>query len=237
MNGRVLVVDDEPQIRRVVRTALTAQGYEVADARTGEDALIAMRDSRFDLVLLDMNMPGMGGLEACRRIRESSEVAIIMLTVRDDEKDKIAALDAGADDYVTKPFSMPELLARIRAALRRAPTAMSEGAETIRLENVEINLSTRRVISEGGEVRLTPKEFELLQYFAANPNVPIPHARLLQAVWGPDYGDQVEYLRVFVNQLRKKIERDPSHPRHLLTEPWVGYRFMLKPAKDQNPES
>jgi two-component system KDP operon response regulator KdpE len=228
MNGRVLVVDDEPQIRRVVRTALTAQGYEVADARTGEDALIAMRDSRFDLVLLDMNMPGMGGLEACRRIRENSEVAIIMLTVRDDEKDKIAALDAGADDYVTKPFSMPELLARIRAALRRAPTAMAEGAETIRLENVEVNLSTRRVISQGGE---------LLQYFAANPNVPIPHARLLQAVWGPDYGDQVEYLRVFVNQLRKKIERDPSHPRHLLTEPWVGYRFMLKPAKNQDSES
>jgi two-component system, OmpR family, KDP operon response regulator KdpE len=228
LSGRILVVDDEPQIRRVVRAALTAQGYEVTDSRTGEDALLALRDSRFDLVLLDINMPGMGGLETCRRIRESSEVGIIMLTVRDDEKDKVAALDAGADDYVTKPFSMPELSARIRAALRRAPTSIEEGAETIRLENVEINLATRRVIAQGREVRLTPKEFELLQYFVANPNVPIPHTRLLQAVWGPDYGDQVEYLRVFVNQLRKKIERDPSHPRHLLTEPWVGYRFALK---------
>ena len=228
MSGRILIVDDEPQIRRVVRTALTAQGYEVSDARTGEDALLALRDSRFDLVLLDINMPGMGGLEACRQIRESSEVSIIMLTVRDDEKDKVAALDAGADDYVTKPFSMPELLARIRAALRRAPTAIEEGSETIRLENVEINLATRRVIAQGKEVRLTPKEFELLQYFIANPNVPIPHTRLLQAVWGPDYGGQVEYLRVFVNQLRKKIETDPSHPRHLLTEPWVGYRFALR---------
>lgn len=228
MSGRILVVDDEPQIRRVLRAALTAQGYEVTDARTGEDALLALRDARFDLVLLDMNMPGMGGLETCRQIREGSEVVIIVLTVRDEEKDKVAALDAGADDYVNKPFSMPELLARIRAALRRAPTAIEEGAETIRLENVEINLATRRVISDGREVRLTPKEFELLQYFIANPNVPIPHTRLLQAVWGPDYSDQVEYLRVFVNQLRKKIEQDPSHPKHLLTEPWVGYRFALK---------
>ena len=227
MTGRILIVDDEPQIRRVVRTALTAQGYEVADARTGEDALIALRDSRFDLVLLDMNMPGLGGLETCRQIRETSEIAIIMLTVRDSEKDKIAALDAGADDYVTKPFSMAELSARIRAALRRAPTSIEDGAETIRLENAEINLATRRVISQGKQIRLTPKEFELLQYFIANPNVPIPHTRLLQAVWGPDYGNQVEYLRVFVNQLRKKIERDPSHPRHLMTEPWVGYRFVL----------
>jgi len=228
MNERILVVDDEPQIRRVLRATLTARGYALSDARTGEAALLALRESRFDLVLLDMNMPGMGGLETCRQIREGSEIAVIMLTVRDDEKDKVAALDAGADDYVTKPFSMTELLARIRAALRRAPTAIEEGAETIRLENVEINLATRRIIAQGREMRLTPKEFDLLQYFIANPNVPIPHTRLLQAVWGPDYGDQVEYLRVFVNQLRKKIERDPTHPRHLLTEPWVGYRFVLK---------
>ena len=227
--GRILVVDDEPQIRRVLRTTLTARGYEVHGARTGEDALESLRDSRFDLVLLDMNMPGMGGMETCREIRANSEVAIIMLTVRDSEHDKVAALDAGADDYITKPFGTPELLARIRAALRRLPTSAEGGPESYRLEEIEINLATRRVISKGREIRLTPKEFDLLRYLLANPNLPIPHTRLLQAVWGPDYGDQVEYLRVFVNQLRKKIEPDPSHPRYLLTEPWVGYRLALPP--------
>jgi two-component system KDP operon response regulator KdpE len=225
--GRILIVDDEPQIRRVLRTALSTEGYEVHESRTGEEALGAVREHRFDLILLDMNMPGMGGLETCREIRASSEVAIIMLTVRDSEHDKIAALDAGADDYVTKPFSMPELSARIRAALRRLPTAAESGVESVQLGEVEVNLATRRVISHTGEVRLTPKEFDLLRYLLSNPNVPIPHGRLLQAVWGPDYGDQVEYLRVFVNQLRKKIEPDPSHPRFILTEPWVGYRFAL----------
>lgn len=223
--GRILVVDDEPQIRRVLRTSLTAQGYEIQVVRTGEDALESIRNSRFDLVLLDMNMPGMGGLEACREIRASSELAIIMLTVRSSEQDKVAALDAGADDYITKPFGMPELLARIRAALRRLPTAAESGPESIQLDDLEINLTTRRVISKDRQIRLTPKEFDLLHYLVANPNIPIPHTKLLQAVWGPDYGDQVEYLRVFINQLRKKIETDPSHPRYLLTEPWVGYRF------------
>ena len=224
--GRILAVDDEPQIRRVLRTTLTGQGYEVFDARTGEDAIEALRNSRFDLVLLDMNMPGMGGLEACRQIRAVSEVAIIMLTVRNSEQEKVAALDAGADDFITKPFGMPELLARIRAALRRLPTAMEGSAELIRMDDLEINLATRRAIVKGKEIRLTPKEFELLHYLVTNPNVPIPHTKLLQAVWGPDYGNQVEYLRVFVNQLRKKIEPDPSHPRYLVTEPWVGYRFQ-----------
>lgn len=224
--GRVLVVDDEPQIRRVLRSALATAGYEVEDVRTGEEALEAVREQRFDLILLDMNMPGMGGMETCRQIREGCEAAIIMLTVRDAEEDKVAALNAGADDYVTKPFSMPELLARIRAALRRLPA--QTGAESvIRLEGLEINLAMRRISVKGEEVRLTPKEFDLLQYLLANPNVPIPHGRLLQAVWGPDYGDQVEYLRVFVNRLRKKIEPDPSNPRYLLTEPWVGYRFVV----------
>lgn len=229
-NGRILVVDDEPQIRRVLRTSLSAQGYEIHDAKTGDAALEEIREQRFDLVLLDMNMPGIGGLEACRQIRATSEVAIIMLTVRNSEQDKVAALDAGADDYITKPFGMPELLARIRAALRRQPVAQASGEETLRLAGVEINLATRRGAVNGKEFRLTPKEFDLLQYLIAHPNSAIPHAKLLQAVWGPDYGDEVEYLRVFINQLRKKIEPDPAHPQFLLTEPWVGYRFVL-PAK------
>ncbi len=225
--GRILIVDDDPQIRRVMRMTLAAQGYEVSDAATGDEALEKMRAGPFDLVLLDMNMPGIGGLETCRHIRSSSSAAIIMLTVRDAERDKVKALDAGADDYVTKPFRMPELLARIRAALRRVAEAPGNLPEVIRLEDLEINLATRRVLVENQEVRLTPKEFDLLCYLAAHPNIPIPHARLLQAVWGPDYGNEVEYLRVFINQLRKKIEPTPSKPKYLLTEPWVGYRFHL----------
>lgn len=223
--GRILVVDDEPQIRRVLKATLAAQGYEVFAARTGEEGLEALREARPDLVLLDMNMPGMGGLETCREMRRGSEAAIIMLTVRDSEADKVAALDAGADDYVTKPFGTPELLARIRAALRRLP-ALEDSTEKVVLEGLEIHLAQRRVVACGREARLTPKEFDLLSYLVANPNVPIPHARLLQAVWGPDYGGEVEYLRVFVNQLRKKIEPDPGQPRFLVTEPWVGYRFV-----------
>jgi two-component system KDP operon response regulator KdpE len=225
-SGRILIVDDEPQIRRVLRTTLSARGYEVADARTGEEALEKIRTTRYDLILLDMNMPGMGGLAACKEMRGSSEVAIIMLTVRNTEADKVAALDAGADDYVSKPFSTPELLARIRAALRRLPT-VEASPETLKWDDIEVNLAMRRVIAKGREIRLTPKEFEVLNYLVTNPNVPIPHGKILQAVWGPDYGSEVEYLRVFVNQLRKKIEPDPSHPRYLLTEPWVGYRFVL----------
>lgn len=224
---RVLVVDDEPQIRRVMRATLTGHGYFVADARSGEEALEKLAADRFDLVLLDMNMPGMGGMAACREIRARWDIAIIVLTVRNAERDKVQALDAGADDYVTKPFSMPELLARIRAALRRLPPRPEDGVEAIRLGDVEINLKTRRVSAGSRTSRLTPKEFDLFQYFLAHPNESIAHGPLLQAVWGPDYGDEVEYLRVFVNQLRKKIEPDPSNPRYLLTEPWVGYRFQL----------
>ncbi len=225
-SARILVVDDDPQIRRVLRTALIAQGYEIDDARNGEEALERLRDERFDLVLLDMNMPGIGGIETCRSVRSGSNTAIIMLTVRDSEPDKVQALDAGADDYVTKPFSFPELLARIRATLRRV-SATSNMPQILKFDDVEVNLITRRVTVHGGEVRLTPKEFDLLQYLVAHPNVPISHARLLQAVWGPDYRDEVEYLRVLVNQLRKKIERNPSTPQYLLTEPWVGYRLRL----------
>jgi two-component system KDP operon response regulator KdpE len=225
-SARIMIVDDDPQIRRVLRTSLVAQDYEVVDARNGEEALEKMRDERLDLVILDMNMPRMNGLETCRIIRSSSDVAIIMLTVRDAESDKVEALDAGADDYMTKPFGSPELLARIRAALRRSPQ-LSSDLQVVHFDDVEINFNLRRVIVENREARLTPKEFELLQYMVAHPNVPIPHTKLLQSVWGPDYGDEVEYLRVFMNQLRKKIEKNPSNPKYLLTEPWVGYRLHL----------
>ena len=224
--GRILVVDDDPQIRRVMRVTLTGQGYEVDDANNGELALDKIREQRFDLVLLDMNMPGMDGLETCGLLRAHSEIAIVMLTVRDDEADKVAALDAGADDYVTKPFRPSELLARIRAALRRTPS-MHGPIGRITLGSVEIDFDTRQITARGRNVRLTPKEFELLRYFVAHANKTLSHRELLQAVWGPDYGDQVDYLRVFVNQLRKKIEAKPSSPMFLVTEPWVGYRLHL----------
>jgi len=226
-SGRILVVDDEPQIRRVMRATLTAQGYEVADVRSGEEALEKLKDSKADLVLLDVSMPGMGGLAACRAIRATSEIAIIMLTVRNEEADKIAALDSGADDYITKPFSTPELMARIRAALRRLPAAGDGAPESIVFGDVEIHVGARQMTVRGRDIRLTPKEFDLLIYLATHPNVAVPHMRLLQAVWGPDYGGEVEYLRVFMNQLRKKIEKDPSKPEYLLTEPWVGYRLHV----------
>jgi two-component system, OmpR family, KDP operon response regulator KdpE len=227
MTARILVVDDEPQIRRVMRTALTAQGYFVMAAKSGDEALDKLRQERFDLALLDVNMPGMNGLETCREIRHSSDIAIIMLTVRNAESDKVAALDSGADDYITKPFSMPELLARIRANLRRLPLCSSSVPPVIGFDGIEINLITRRISIRGRDVRFTPKEFDLLQYLAANPNVSIPHGKLLQAIWGPDYGNEVEYLHVFMNQIRKKIEPDPSKPRYLITEPRFGYRFCI----------
>lgn len=226
-SGRILVVDDDPQIRRVLRTTLISQGYEVVDARSGDEALERVRAEKLDVVILDMNMPGMNGIETCRLIRSGSDIAIIMLTVRDSEADKVEALDAGADDYVTKPFGSPELLARIRAALRRLPQTAA-GVQSVRVDDMEINFATRRVTVGNKEIRLTPKEFELLHYMVSHPNVPIPHTRLLQSVWGPDYGDEVEYLRVFMNQLRKKIEKNPSSPKYLITEPWIGYRFQLR---------
>ncbi len=224
--GRILVVDDEPQIRRVMRMALTGENYEVEDARSGEEAMEKLRANRFDLALLDWNLPGMGGLETCRQMRAASDMSIIMLTIRDAELDKVQALDAGADDFITKPFSTPELLARIRAALRRMPLAPEAGPQRIQLENVEIDFQARKVIVGGAEVHLTPKEFDLIRYLVLHPNKAIPHRELLQAIWGPDYGEQVEYLRVFIKQLRRKIEPRPEKPRYILTEPWVGYRFQ-----------
>jgi two-component system, OmpR family, KDP operon response regulator KdpE len=227
----ILVVDDEPQIRRVMRTTLSGSGYAITEARSGEEALERVRDTRPDLILLDVNMPGIGGIEACKEIRESSDVPIIMLTVRDAEKDKVRALDAGADDYVVKPFSIDELLARIRAALRRAST--SEAMPPFESRDLQIDFERRKVLAKGKPVRLTPKEFELLRLLVANAGKPLTHRRLLQAVWGPDYGEETEYLRVFMNQLRKKIELDPRRPRFIHTEPWVGYRFEI-PSENSN---
>ncbi len=223
MASRILIVDDEPQIRRVVKTALVSNGYEAFEARTGEEALEIVRSDNPDLLLLDMNMPGMGGMAACRQIRAVTEAAIIVLSVRESERDKVEALDAGADDYITKPFSVNELMARIRANLRRLQT---DEAVTVS-DQLSVDFSKRQVIAHGHEVRLTPKEFDLLHYLLSNANKPMTHRKLLQTIWGPDYGGEVEYLRVFVSQLRKKIEADPAHPQFILTEPWVGYRFAL----------
>ncbi len=226
--GRILIVDDEPQIRRIMRTTLIGEGYEVEDAKTGEEGLEKVREFRPDLVLLDMNMPGMGGLVACREIRSDTNIGVIMLTVRNSEADKVAALDAGADDYITKPFSTPELLARIRAALRRVPTSQTAPAK-IRAGRLEIDFTARTVRNGANTVHLTPKELDLLRYLAEHQNEVVKHRELLQAVWGPDYGDQVEYLRVFIKKLRNKIEADPEHPEYITTEPWVGYRFNTAP--------
>jgi len=229
MSARILVVDDDPQIRRVMKATLVGHHYEVVEARTGEEALETLPREMPDLVLLDMNMPGMGGLETCREIRESSEIPVVILSVRNSEKDKVAALDAGADDYVTKPFGMEELLARIRAALRRRPGSAEGGPRGFSADDLEIDFETRRVHAQGRDVRLTPKEFELLRYLVAHAGKPVTHRELLQAVWGPDYGDEPEYLRVFINQVRKKIEANPARPKYILTEPWVGYRFAGAP--------
>lgn len=233
ISATILAVDDEPQIRRVLRTTLTAQGYTILEARSGEEALEIIRGERVDLVLLDVNLSGMSGLETCREIRRGSDVSIIMLTVHSAEADKVQALDAGADDYVVKPFGSDELMARIRAALRR--TSAGEALPNLETPDLKIDFAKRVVTVHGEQVRLTPKEFELLRHLVANQGKAIPHRRLLQAVWGPDYGEENEYLRVFINQLRKKVEPDPSHPRYILTEPWLGYRFEVPQEQPKKP--
>ena len=207
-----------------MRTTLIGAGYEVDDARTGEEGLEKMGTYHPDLVLLDINMPGIGGLATCEALRMDRSIAIIMLTVRDSEADKVAALDAGADDYVTKPFSTPELLARIRAALRRVPVSQAS-PDKIQIGGLVIDFVARTVSKGDKPVHLTPKELDLLRYLTLHPGHVISHRELLQAVWGPDYGNQVDYLRVFIKNLRKKVERNPDNPEYILTEPWVGYRF------------
>src|ERR1700752_4943584 len=221
---RILVVDDEPQITRVFRTTLSAQGYDLRVANDGEMALEVMKDWAPDVVITDLAMPNLNGVELCRRIRQASQVPIIVLSVRNQDRAKVEALDAGADDYVTKPFSMNELLARIRAQLRRTvPT--EEEPKVIESGDFRIDLESRSVGVAGREVHLTPKEFDLLIYLARHQGKVLTHRTLLAAVWGPNSTEQPEYLRVFVGQLRKKIETDPASPKYLLTDPWIGYRF------------
>jgi len=222
---RILVVDDEPQITRVLRTSLTSQGYDIRVANNGETALEILKDWTADLVITDLAMPVMDGVELCRRVRAKSEVPIIVLSVRGEERTKVQALDVGADDYVTKPFGINELLARVRASLRRSPSSEEEEGGVIDAGDFHIDLDTHSVSVQGREVHLTPKEFDLLVYLARRPEKVVPHRVLLRAVWGPNSTEQPEYLRVFIGQLRKKIEPEASSPRYLHTEPWIGYRF------------
>jgi len=221
---RILVVDDETQITRVLRTTLSAQSYDVRVANDGEMAIEIMKDWTPDLVITDLAMPNLDGVGLCRRIRQVSEVPIIVLSVREQDRVKVEALDAGADDYVTKPFSMNELLARVRAHLRRiSPSEVAP--QVIEAGDFRIDLESRLVLVAGTEVRLTPKEFDLLAFLARHAGKVVTHRALLAAIWGPNSTEQPEYLRVFVGQLRKKIEPEASSPKYLLTEPWIGYRF------------
>jgi two-component system KDP operon response regulator KdpE len=223
---RILVVDDEPQITRVLRRSLSSKGYEVQVAEDGEEALDVFRKWNPDIVITDLFMPRMGGLELCRRIRKTSQVPILILSVKGEERAKVEALDTGADDYVTKPFGMDELFARIRVALRRSSMPASNETSTIELGDFTIDQSARVVKIRGKEIHLTPKEYDLLLYFIQNPGRVLTHRTLLGAVWGGESVEQSEYLRVFIGQLRKKIEVDPAKPQYLVTEPWIGYRFI-----------
>src|ERR1700733_2559470 len=218
----VLIVDDSPQIRRALRAILIPQGFVVIDVRSGEEALDLIRKERVELILLDVNLPGMSGFETCREIRRTSDIPVIMLTVRSSERDKVQAFDAGADDYIVKPFGAEELTARVRANLRRAG---SDSLPVFVSPNLRVDFERRPVAAKGRTVHLTPKEFELLRQLITNEGKTLTHRWLLQTVWGPDYGEEMESLRVLVNQLRKKIKPDARKPRYILTDPWVGYRF------------
>jgi two-component system KDP operon response regulator KdpE len=222
----VLIVDDETPLRKALRTSLTATGFVVEEACSGNEALESFGASRTDLVLLDINMPGLSGLETCRRLRAlDPEVGIVMVTVRDAEEDMVQALEAGADDFVSKPYRFRELVARVRAVLRRVKTAEDSAIRILHTGELELDLDRRTLTKAGVEVHLSPTEFDLIAFFFRHPGVPVTHARLLRAVWGPEYGNELEYLRSYVRMLRKKIETDPAHPEYILTEPWLGYRF------------
>jgi two-component system, OmpR family, KDP operon response regulator KdpE len=221
----VLIVDDERSIRLSLRTILSGLGFVIIEAARGEEAVSLIRMAQFDVVLLDINMPGMGGVEVCRTMRKISPcLPIVMLTVQGSEDRKVEALDAGADDYITKPFQLRELIARLRAAVRRNKM-QDDGHTVITVGDVSLDILRHRVQKKGRNVHLTPKQFELLHYLMANAGRPVPHAKLLRTVWGPEYGDELEYLRTFVRQVRMKIEDDPANPKYLLTESHIGYRF------------
>jgi len=232
---KILIVDDEPALRRALHTSLAASGFAVEEARNGDEGLSAFSRSRCDLVLLDINMPGIGGIETCKRLRTlAAEVGIVMVTVRDSEDDKVRALEAGADDFVSKPYRYRELVARIRAVLRRMRVRATPPPSVLRAGDLEIHLE-RRILKKGGaELHLAPTEFELMAFLFRHQGAPLTHAQLLRAVWGPEYGNEVEYLRAYVRSLRKKIEDDPGRPQYILTEPWVGYRFR-NPADPDSP--
>jgi two-component system KDP operon response regulator KdpE len=222
----MLVVDDEPQILRSLRAALTAAGYDVQTAATGEEALRLLQGRLPDLVILDLVLPGISGLEVCRRLRERSGVPILVLSARGEERDKVAALDLGADDYLTKPFGVEELLARIRVALRRA-AGLRGPSTVIAAGDLHVDVDRRLVTRAGLKVHLTTTQFELLKTLVVHAGRVLTHAYLLRTVWGPEYEGETQVLRVFIAQLRRKVEQDPAHPRHILTEPGVGYRFYL----------
>jgi two-component system KDP operon response regulator KdpE len=222
----VLLVDDEAALRKVLRTSLSASGFAIGEARRGEEAVEILLRGPFDLVLLDINMPGMGGVETCREIRAlMPRIGILMVTVRDSEIDMVRALEAGADDYVTKPVRVRELVARIRAVLRRLEVNTATQPTVIRVAALEIDVDAHSLRKDGSAIHLTPTEFDLLVLLMRNKGVPVTHGKLLRAIWGPDYGTELEYLRSYVKALRKKIEDDTTRPRYILTEPWVGYRF------------
>ena len=223
--GNILVVDDEQQITRVLKTTLSSHGYGVRVAGDGVEALQIMKDWFPDLIITDLRMPNLDGLQLCEHVREQSQVPIIVLSVRGEERIKVDALDAGADDYVTKPFNVNELLARVRASLRRAAVKDTPEAQSIEVGDFRIDFQTRAVMVKERNVHLTPKEFELLAYLARHPGKVLTHRVLLSAIWGPNSTEQPEYLRVFVGHLRKKLEPSESGPRYIVTEPWVGYRF------------
>jgi len=221
----ILVVDDEPQITRVLKTTLSSLGYGIRIASDGDEAVQIMKEWSPDLVITDLRMPNMDGLELCRHIRAKSRIPIIVLSVKGEERTKVEALDSGADDYVTKPFSVNELLARVRAALRRAAAPEQPEVRLIEIGDFRIDSETRNVRVRNRDVHLTPKEFDLLIYLARHAGKVITHRMLLSAIWGENSVQQPEYLRVFIGQLRKKLERDETTPKYIVTEPWVGYRF------------
>jgi two-component system KDP operon response regulator KdpE len=224
--GRVLIVDDDYSLRRVLHTTLFSSGFDVNEAATGEEALALARVVRYDVILLDLRMPGKGGLEICRELRRQfPHLAILILTVSDAEDEKVDALDAGADDYITKPFQMRELAARVRSAVRRVKTPHNDAEGTLRIGEIELNPARRLVHKAKTQVHLTPKEFDLLHFLMANTGRPLTHAKLLATVWGAECINQVEYLRTFVRQLRKKLEDDSGDPKYILTDSYVGYRF------------